>query len=420
MTLIRCTFVLCTIVTFSRSASVAVAQTMEPATVPATQPATQPASVPADAQALLNDVRDAYAKLASLEVAGTFALELDVAGQRQTKQSAFTGAFAAPNKFRHEMADDALVVGDGSKAYLYVAKVGKYAEADAPEARAPSAGLDAPLAEVLRGQNPSLYLAMCANAADELADGAQAVTKLDDARVGETDCHVLRIQTEAQDVRVMIDPATRLVRRMTFDLGKSIAARGVPDVKRATITIDYTTTKPNASMAEQRFAWSPPADATLARDVQVAAGEGEAEAMEGKAAPDFTLRDLQDNSVSLRSLRGSVVVLDFWATWCGPCRASLPKLDELNREIADEGVKIFAVNLREEKAAAQKFAETTGLKLPVLLDESGKVAQTYAVSGIPQTVVIDKRGVIRRVIVGFSPDTEAQLREAIRDANAVR
>jgi peroxiredoxin len=207
---------------------------------------------------------------------------------------------------------------------------------------------------------------------------------------------------------------------MTFDLGKSIAARGVPDVNRATITIDYTTTKPNASMAENRFAWSPPADATLARDVQVAAGEGEAEAMEGKAAPDFTLRDLQDNSVSLRSLRGSVVVLDFWATWCGPCRASLPKLDELNREIADEGVKIFAVNLREEKAAAQKFADATGLRLPVLLDDSGKVAQTYAVSGIPQTVVIDKRGVIRRVIVGFSPDTEAQLREAIRDANAVR
>ena len=391
------------------------------ATAPATEPATQPASVPADAQALLDELRDAYAKLTGLEVAGTLSLELDIAGQRQSKRSEFTGGFVAPNRFRHEMSDDALVVGNGAKAFLYVAKTGKYAESDAPEARAPSAGLDGSVAQVLRAQNPSLYLALCASAADELSDGATSVAKLDRARVNDMDCDVLRIETEEHDARVMIAPSTRLVRRMTFDLGKSVAARGVPDVKRAMITIDYTTTKPDATLADDRFAWTPPADATLARDVQVAAaGEGAAEAMQGKAGPDFTLRDLDDNSVSLRSLRGSVVVLDFWATWCGPCRASLPKLDALHQEISADGVRVFAVNLREDKATAQKFVDATGLKLPVLLDESGSVGQKYAVSGIPQTVVIDRKGVIRRVFVGFSPDTEAKLREAIREANAVR
>src|SRR5688572_26525741 len=119
------------------------------ATASTTPPATQPADVPVDARALLDEVRDAYAKLNGLEVAGTLSLELDIAGQRQSKRSEFTGGFVAPNKFRHEMSDDALVVGNGAKAFLYVAKTGKYAESDAPNARAPSAGLDGSVAQVL-------------------------------------------------------------------------------------------------------------------------------------------------------------------------------------------------------------------------------------------------------------------------------
>src|SRR5688572_31538633 len=122
------------------------AATQPAATQPATSPATQPASVSPDAQAVLERVRAAYAKLQGLEVAGTYALELDVAGQRQNKESQFTGSFKAPDRFRHEMTDDALVVGGpgagparggdaNPKAYLYVPGTGKYAEADAPAGR---------------------------------------------------------------------------------------------------------------------------------------------------------------------------------------------------------------------------------------------------------------------------------------------
>ena len=391
------------------------------ATRPATAPATRPADVSPDAQALLEQVAAAYAKLRSLEVAGTFALDLDVAGQRQTKRAAFTGSFVAPNKLRHEMTDDALVVCTGTKAYLYLSKPGKYAEADAPEARAESAGLDEPLADVLRAQNPSLYLAMCADASDELLDGATSATMVDDVRIGEVDCPTLQVETEKQLIGATFDPTTHLLRRMTFDLSRSLAARGVPDVQRATITIEYETTRPDAPVPAARFEWSPPPDATLARATDRAAPvEGEAQAMQGKAAPAFALEDLEGKRVSLKDLRGRVVVLDFWATWCGPCRASLPHLEELHKDLSGAGVQVLAINLREEKEAARKFVEEAALTMPVLLDAAGKVAERYAVSGIPHTVVIDKSGVVRRVLVGFAPDTPHELRQAVEAANAAR
>ena len=391
------------------------------ATQPTTVPATAPVDVPADARALLDQVREAYAKLNSLDVAGTFVLELDVAGQKQSKRAAFSGTFAAPSKFRHEMADDALVVANGAKAYLYLAKPGKYAEAAAPQGRAPSAGLDEPLADVLRAQNPSLYLATCADASDELLDGTKSITKADNVSVDGASCPSLRIETEKQTISATFDPMTHLLRRMTFDLSQSLRNRGVPDVKVATITVDYSTTKPDAPIPGERFEWSPPSDATLARETKpAAAADGDAEAMRGKAAPDFALEDLNGKSVSLQGLRGRVVVLDFWATWCGPCRAALPHLEQLHKDFAGAGVQVLAVNLREDRETARKFVESIGLTMPVLLDTTGKVAERYAVSGIPQTVVVDKNGQIARVFVGFSPEASRQLREAVEAASAGR
>jgi len=111
-----------------------------------------------------------------------------------------------------------------------------------------------------------------------------------------------------------------------------------------------------------------------------------------------------------------VVVLDFFATWCGPCREALPHLDKLRGEFAEQGVSVYAVNLRENTQTARKFMEQNELTLSVLLDTDGVVAAKYAVSGIPQTVVIGKNGAIRNVFVGFAPHSEDSLRTAIRDA----
>jgi peroxiredoxin len=195
-----------------------------------------------------------------------------------------------------------------------------------------------------------------------------------------------------------------------------LTSRGLPDVRRARITIDYTTVTPDAAVAEGAFAWTPPADAVLARSTSVALAGAEPQALVGQRAAEFTLKDLAGNEVTLAKLRGNVVVLDFWATWCPPCRESMPGLQKLHEELSDKHVKIFAVNLREEPDVVRKYLESSKLTLPVILDADGAVASKYSVSGIPQTVVIGKGGRVQNVFVGFGPQSEQKLREAVQKA----
>jgi thiol-disulfide isomerase/thioredoxin len=121
----------------------------------------------------------------------------------------------------------------------------------------------------------------------------------------------------------------------------------------------------------------------------------------GQAAPEFTLSTITGESVSLASHLGKeVVVLDFWASWCPPCRDGLPVLDQVARDHAGKPVAFYAVNIREGKDLVTAFAANTKLALPILLDNTGLVADDYQVTGIPQTVVIDRAGKVHTVHVG--------------------
>ena len=105
--------------------------------------------------------------------------------------------------------------------------------------------------------------------------------------------------------------------------------------------------------------------------------------------------------MSLADLKGHVSVLDFWATWCGPCVESLPHIDKINSDYADKGLKVYAVNLQETKPQVQKFLMSQKLTLPVLLDSDGATAKNYMANAIPETVIIGKDGVVKKVIIGF-------------------
>lgn len=140
-----------------------------------------------------------------------------------------------------------------------------------------------------------------------------------------------------------------------------------------------------AVMADKRLATSPTAPVT---GIQV-----------GNLAPDFSF-DLETQSGTLSGLQGKPVILNFWATWCNPCRIEMPFLQAVYKENLDKGLAMLTVNLRESPDVVNRYMQSTNLSLPVVFDSKGDIAQKYRVSAIPVTYFIDKSGIIRAVKIG--------------------
>ena len=144
-------------------------------------------------------------------------------------------------------------------------------------------------------------------------------------------------------------------------------------------------------------------------------GAGKVHATVGKPAPEVELKLVTGESLKLADCKGKVVVLDFWATWCGPCVQGLPKVAEVTSKLADQGVVFVACNLAESKPKVEAFLEKKGLQIQVALVDQA-VGEKFGVSGIPHTVVIGRDGVISAVHVGFGPGGEKQLEKDIQVA----
>lgn len=120
----------------------------------------------------------------------------------------------------------------------------------------------------------------------------------------------------------------------------------------------------------------------------------------GRPAPLFSLTDAEGRGVALADLRGEVVLVNFWATWCAPCLAEMPELDELAREYAPQGFRVLAVNVREDADSVRRFADELQLDLPLLVDPDGETYKAFRVYGLPTNFLIDREGIIREVRLG--------------------
>jgi peroxiredoxin len=134
----------------------------------------------------------------------------------------------------------------------------------------------------------------------------------------------------------------------------------------------------------------------------------------GKPAPDFDLELVGGKRFHLAAEKGTVVVLDFWATWCGPCLQAMPQVERATAEFKDRGVRLVAVNLQETPEQVTALLDRQKLKITVALDRDGVVAEKYKAVAIPQTVVIDREGKVTRLFVGGGPHLEDQIRQALK------
>lgn len=134
----------------------------------------------------------------------------------------------------------------------------------------------------------------------------------------------------------------------------------------------------------------------------------------GGEAPDFTLDSREGNAVSLAALRGQVVLVNFWANWCAPCRQEMPLLDALYRRYEPMGFTLLGINVEPDSRLSERFLRDTPVTFPILFDTTEQVSKLYSVAAMPSTVIIDRKGVVRYIHHGYKPGDENKYQESVR------
>lgn len=137
---------------------------------------------------------------------------------------------------------------------------------------------------------------------------------------------------------------------------------------------------------------------------------------EGFLAPDFTLDLLTGGEMTLSEQKGKVVIINLWASWCPPCKAEMPALQEVYLANRDRGLEVLAVNTtyQDQESAAAAFVQDFNLTFPILLERTGDVARQYQLRAMPSTFFVDREGIIRKVIIG-GPMSEVTLQTAVEE-----
>ena len=141
---------------------------------------------------------------------------------------------------------------------------------------------------------------------------------------------------------------------------------------------------------------------------------GPAQSASAKPAPNFTLKSLAGKNMKLSEMTGNVVLINFWASWCGPCREEMPLLNALHKKYEPLGFTVLGVNVEEDAGNARGFLRDFPVNFPVLLDNQNRVSKLYNVVAMPTTVVVDRDGNMRFLHKGYKPGDEKKYRKMVK------
>lgn len=357
--------------------------------------------------AVLASVQRAYAQLRAIHAVALQTQTLSANGGAVSSQSGYELAEKPPGRFRARLrgAVEAIAVSDGSTTWKALPTSKQWMKLDLAAAAADDEedqqdsrpkDLHDQVARALLTRFP--VIARLAQRPEILKEDT---VKIDGRKAP---CYVLRVYVGPTQHELWIDKDRYLVLR-DLQSGPQNSTRGVVNV-----SIDTRIKKlaVDSDVPDAVFSFEPDKKWTQV-DMLVLPGE-ERLMLTGRPAADFTLKPLDGEPRQLSSLRGKVVVLDFWATWCPPCRAELPSIEKLHAEFEGR-VEFLAVN-DEDAGTVKGFLKKTGYTFPVLMDGKRQVNRTYGIRSIPVLLVIDRQGVIRQHFVGSR--SEQTLRSAIQ------
>jgi peroxiredoxin len=345
------------------------------------------------------------------------ATEVSAPNVNQRVEMVFSVAVEKPNKFAMllKQGRGASVISDGAKLYTYVPEANAYNEEPAP------ADLSALVKQPSVGHS-FLGQLIDADPAKAVMEGVLGVEYRGVEQLEGHDAHHLAFKQKAFDWELWVDVGDQpLVRKVAIDLSRIIVQQGAPPGAQGSFTELFSNWTVNQPIEAARFSFTPPAGAkTFAQHLaEQAKRESQAHPLVGKPAPDFSLELLAGGEMKLSDAKGkNAVVLDFWATWCPPCQAELPVVTKLLAGYKDKGVLFFAVNQQEDPAKIRSFLQSIKVDPPVALDRQGSAGALYQVTGNPETVVIDKEGIVRAVYTGYGPGMEQVIQEQLDEVLA--
>ena len=254
--------------------------------------------------------------------------------------------------------------------------------------------------------------------AEKLLSSIESATYGGEVLLGETKCHLIKAVGKDGDWQLWIDAgakpfaAIRAGSQQSHGQARRRARTKAPADLRITSTAAFSDWQENPTLAADAFAFTPPKGSVK---IDNPADQVEpAHPLLGKVAPAINLDVLGGGKLDLASLKNkNVVILDFWATWCGPCKRAMPIIEKVADEYKKKGVLLYAVNLEESAEDVQKLIDQSGITAMIALDTAGTAARDYQAQAIPQTVIVGKDGTVQVVHVGLLPDLENQLRKEL-------
>ena len=385
-----------------------------------------------DAIAIIKQVADTYKNLRSYHFEGRYTKERvsEYMGLKNEwkAEGLFVDAAIKPNRFRIESKNTTLSltsVYDGKTKWFYAPDLNEYTKTEESGAK-PVTGRPA--------VDPMVYLWEARDALNEmsrLADWLSDAKIIDEEKVEiggrRVDCLVI----EASYTTVFSTGQTgSWTRKLWIDKSRSIVLRGItlskaksPQWERYTdfkTTYDFTVAKVGELAPETLFTFVPPEGAKEVAEIRsqpqpvvptLIAATTRLD-LTGKDAIPFALKDMDGNEIDLQTFKGKVVLLNFWASWCGPCVTELPHIEKLHRDLKDQGLVTLGVN-NEDVEVARAFVKQKGYTFTTLIDDRRKVSIKYGVSSIPQVFIIDREGKVKWQALGYSSDREVELRDAV-------
>lgn len=417
--------------------------TSQPAAAPPATAATEPAQPQApvkgeppvaaddsqpdttDPAEIVGRIADFYKQVQSLQVNSEHVMSISGPGMNNQMTAQREVAVERPNRIAIRTTEGMSsfeVVSDGEELTTSMPMLQRYSTSTAPESFDELLSNPLLAGGMMGGQGTFVVQLIAEDPYERIAEGVTEAQYIGTEELNGTQAHHLRFIQDQFDwdmwTPVAGDP---VVLQISTDMSKAMSQFGgaaqIKDMQMTSIErlTDWTF---NATIDAEAFVFTAPDGAEKVDSLFGGMGGGaeEPSPLLGEPAPPIQLALLDGGSLDLGSHAGeSVVMLDFWATWCGPCVEEMPVLAKVAAEYRDKGVAFYAVNQAEDPDDIRAFLEEQDLSITVALDAESEAAEGYGVRGIPTLVLIDQQGTVQSVHVGYSPTLEETLHQELDD-----